>query len=303
MQHVLCAIDMGDTSEDAVREADRVARLHGARLTVLHVLPDGYPGVPMFPVGTEQALLEQQRLTRDVGGYVEQLVAAVTGRTGSDEVELEIENGVPHERIVETAVKGQVDLVVLGATGSGRGGTGAGLLGSVSKHVARHAPASVLVVRDRRVDGPVIAATDFSEDAEYAMQAAAEEAQARHARLVISHCLELAVPEVAAIGDPGVAPSVTLAAEYYEAAVPMARSRLSQIAERLPVPAETMVTEEPPPDGLVGLCERLGADLLVVGAPHRSALGRLVLGDVGTGLVRDAPCSVLVARPTAETRH
>jgi nucleotide-binding universal stress UspA family protein len=299
MQHVLCAIDMGETSEQALREADRVARLHGARLTVLHVLPDGYPGVPMSPLGTEQALLEQQRLTREVGDYIDELVARATGRSGHDQVELEIEGGTPHDMIVDAAVEGQADLIVIGATGTGA----VGLLGSVARHVARHAPVSVLVVRARRVDGPVIAATDFSEEAEYALQVAVEEARARHTRLIVAHSLELAMPEVAAIGDPGVTPSVTMASEYYEAALPMARARLSQVAEGVPVPAEPVVVQEPPPEGLVTFAARIGADLLVVGAPHRSALGRIVLGDVGTALVRDAPCSVLVNRPPTETRH
>jgi nucleotide-binding universal stress UspA family protein len=299
MQHVLCAVDLGETSEETLREADRVARLRGARLTVLHVVPDGYPGIPMFPAASEQALLDQQRITRQVGGFLDELITRATGRTGTEEVQIEIETGVAHDLIVEIAGEAQAGLIVLGATGSG----GVNLLGSVAKHVARHAPTSVLVVRPRQIDGPVVAGTDFSDDAEYAVHAAADEARIRHARLILVHCLELAMPEVAAIGDPGVAPAVTMASEYYEAALPVARTRLAQVVGRVPIPSESAVVEEPPPVGLTSFAERMGADLLVVGAPHRSALERMVLGDVATAAVRDATCSVLVARPSADTRH
>jgi nucleotide-binding universal stress UspA family protein len=299
MHHVLCAIDMGETSEQALREADRVARLRASRLTVLHVVPDGFPGVPMSPAGTEQALLDQQDFTRKVGDYLGELVGQVTGRFGLEEVTIAVEGGNPHERIVEVAADSRADLIVLGATGKG----GVTLLGSVAKHVARHAAISVLVARTRRLDGPVVAGTDFSDDAAVALHAAADEARIRHARLIVAHSLELAVPEVAAIGDPGVAPAVTLASEYYEAALPAARTRLAQLLSGVSVPAEPVVLQEPPPTGLTNYVERIGADLLVVGAPHRTAIGRIVLGDVGSAAVRDAPCSVLVARTSPETRH
>ena len=47
--------------------------------------------------------------------------------------------------------------------------------------------------------------------------------------------------------------------------------------------------------GLHNAAEELGADVLVVGASHRSAVGQVLLGSVGTRLLHGAPCAVAVA--------
>ena len=47
--------------------------------------------------------------------------------------------------------------------------------------------------------------------------------------------------------------------------------------------------------GLHDAAEKLGADVLVVGPSHHSAVGRVLLGSVGTRLLHGAPCAVAVA--------
>lgn len=293
LANVLCAVDLGPTSEEALREADRIARTTGARLTVLHVLPDGFPGSPMSG-GAEQALLQQQKMVRDVGGYVMDLVARATNRRG-DEVGIEIETGVAHELIVQSANELGGGLIVLAATGKGGPKLKAPFLGSVALHVARHAPASVLICRPRRPGGPVIAATDFSDTTPGVLRSAVAEARERDASLVLLHCLDTGMPELA-IGDPGVAPAVTMPAELYEAALPAVRSRLAALLPEIPVRKEAMVVQEPAVIGIPNAAAKIGADLVVVGAPHRSAVGRFVLGSVADAAVRNCPSSVLVTR-------
>ena len=51
-----------------------------------------------------------------------------------------------------------------------------------------------------------------------------------------------------------------------------------------------------PAEMLVETALELGADLLVVGRREQSALKRFVLGSVSDGVVRRAPCDVLVVR-------
>jgi nucleotide-binding universal stress UspA family protein len=55
-----------------------------------------------------------------------------------------------------------------------------------------------------------------------------------------------------------------------------------------------------PADELVNAVQETSADLLVVGAANRSALGRLFLGSVSSRVLTHAPCSVLVARLASE---
>jgi nucleotide-binding universal stress UspA family protein len=97
---VLCAIELVD--KGPLRDADRIARRLGADLTVLHVIPDGYPGVPMSPAGLAKTLLDQQELSRKIGDHLSEQVGAQTGRSG-DEIAIEVEAGVPHELIVQRA--------------------------------------------------------------------------------------------------------------------------------------------------------------------------------------------------------
>jgi nucleotide-binding universal stress UspA family protein len=55
---------------------------------------------------------------------------------------------------------------------------------------------------------------------------------------------------------------------------------------------------------MTDLAERESADLIVVGSPHRGALGRALIGSVGEGILHGAPCAVVVApRGYAEVGH
>lgn len=53
--------------------------------------------------------------------------------------------------------------------------------------------------------------------------------------------------------------------------------------------------DDSPARALHRTAEHLGADLIVVGSAHHGQLGRLLLGDVGRGVLHDAPCPVAVA--------
>jgi nucleotide-binding universal stress UspA family protein len=292
VRHVLCAIELGGGADEPLRQADRIARRLGARLTVLHVVPDGYPGVAMAPGGLEQALLQQQKLTREVGDHVGDLVGSVT-RRGPGEVEIEVESGVPHDIIVKAAQERRAGLIVVAA--SGESGTRHVVLGSVAIHIARHAAASVLVTRPRKIGGHVIAATDFSDAATAAVMTAWDEARDRKAPLLVMHCIEPAAPELV-VGDPGLAPVVTLPVEVTREIRASAQERLGRLLGSVEGPGEALVVEDPPSVAVVDSAKRLGADLVVVGASRKSGVGRLLLGSVADAVVREAPCSVLVIR-------
>jgi nucleotide-binding universal stress UspA family protein len=62
------------------------------------------------------------------------------------------------------------------------------------------------------------------------------------------------------------------------------------------VEAELRVIADPSPArALQQEAEARGADLLVVGSCHRTAVGRVLLGDVSRGVLHGAPCPVAVA--------
>jgi nucleotide-binding universal stress UspA family protein len=58
-----------------------------------------------------------------------------------------------------------------------------------------------------------------------------------------------------------------------------------------------VVSDAFPARALQALAERDGADVVVVGAPHRAGAERVLGGDVAAGTLQGAPCAVAVAPP------
>jgi nucleotide-binding universal stress UspA family protein len=76
-----------------------------------------------------------------------------------------------------------------------------------------------------------------------------------------------------------------------------AESTIRNFIDALPgeVDCTVGVAEGAPADVLVSEAQRLQADLIVVGNVRMQGIGR-VLGSVGNGVIRQAPCSVLVVK-------
>jgi len=53
-------------------------------------------------------------------------------------------------------------------------------------------------------------------------------------------------------------------------------------------------------DSIIDYAAGFHADLIVVGSGGHKGMGRLLFGSVADSVVRQAPCSVLVARPTCK---
>jgi nucleotide-binding universal stress UspA family protein len=84
-----------------------------------------------------------------------------------------------------------------------------------------------------------------------------------------------------------------LEAEEAERAQPLfeeARERLGDLK------VETRAFGGGSPAGVINdLAEREGVDAIVVGSPHRGAIGRTLIGSVADGLLHGAPCEVIAA--------
>lgn len=138
IRELLFATDFSDASAPAGRVAMRMARRHGARLHVLHVVP------PVTdPVLSRRALGD---LARTLGSDVSRL-----------------RSGAPARQIVAYAGENAIDLIVVGA--HGRTGLSRVLLGSVAEAVVRRAPCPVLVVPAARVPVHLAAAEPDADEA------------------------------------------------------------------------------------------------------------------------------------------
>jgi len=105
------------------------------RLDPSIVVGSGHAG-PVMTFSDEQQLIEER--DRDARRAVDD--AATT--LGLSEITIEILSGDPGAAICERAAEADIDLIVVGT--SGTGGFKRALLGSVSDYVVRHAPCPVV---------------------------------------------------------------------------------------------------------------------------------------------------------------
>lgn len=139
---VICALDRGDESVEALALAHRVALAASARLVVTHVEPS-----PVAP-GVSAARAGAARLTETEREHGERLlhgvVADALGEGATRDVEYRVTFGDPAEAVAGLAQGYEAPLLVLGSRG--RGALRAFLFGSVSSDVVSSAPCPVLVV-------------------------------------------------------------------------------------------------------------------------------------------------------------
>lgn len=146
----------------------------------------------------------------------------------------------------------------------------------------------------------IVATTDFSPCARQAVELAASLAKDSGGVLHVLHVVEVpaGLSPGALVFMDGAAMAVTLEQAAHETANKLLAEQRDALGKDLEVKVHSL-TGEVVPDTL-GLCERLGADLLVVGTHGRRGFTHLLLGSVAERLVRLSPIPVLTVRKPAE---
>lgn len=194
--------------------------------------------------------------------------------------------------ILQYADAHDVDLVVMGR--HGRRGLQRTVLGSVAEAVVLDAPCPVVTVPAGYVlagESPsVLVAVDFSAQSATAVEVAARLAAWMGADLDVLHVVETV----------GRAPE--------EAPEEAARARLTALSASVledvddaPAAVRHHVVSGRPGDGVMDVVRETAPALLVVGPRGHAGLGRL-LGSVADRAVREAPCPVVVSRPSRGAR-
>lgn len=141
----------------------------------------------------------------------------------------------------------------------------------------------------------ILCAVDFSELSRIAMLHAAERARAAGAELTLVNVIPK--PHASMIAADPLAPT---AGEVTEKLLEETDRRMAPWAEEAAricgAPVRTRVLVGDAADKLVGFAREDGSDLVVIGTHGRTGVARVVLGSVAEKVVREAPCSVLVAR-------
>jgi nucleotide-binding universal stress UspA family protein len=145
IKEILVATDFGPAADNALRYGETLAREFGARLHVLHVIPNvnapsldgyGYAAIPEYVQEDIEAAARRQIRERVSAEDRQELQAKTTLVTHNS----------PAVAITDYAKQHAIDLIVLGT--HGRGAVVHMLLGNVAERVVRIAPCPVLTVRD-----------------------------------------------------------------------------------------------------------------------------------------------------------
>ena len=163
-KHLLVPTDFSEPANGALRYAIEEAALHGARVTLLHVLPtdshtdvhylsgDSAPGprgsfdlmaggrLVGRPLRSEPEAVRRDHTDEALTRLKDLIANAFQGPWDADVV-----MGHPAEAIVRVAGERGVDLIVMST--HGRTGLKHVLMGSVAEKVVRRAPCAVLTVR------------------------------------------------------------------------------------------------------------------------------------------------------------
>lgn len=152
---IVVAVDFSDISKHVVETARELARLHRARLHVVHAIGD--PFSSMYAVETTG--LDLPDVLRQWTDAAQKRLAELVGEQPADGdlVATAVLPGSPAHAIVRYAADHQADLIVVGS--HGRGTVSRLLLGSVAERVLHHAGRSVLVVSNQ---APVKQALDVA---------------------------------------------------------------------------------------------------------------------------------------------
>jgi nucleotide-binding universal stress UspA family protein len=279
---VVVGVDGSQQARAALAWAVEEAAWRAAPLRLVHVRPWSEPGV-LGPQDARGRLLRTARTVLTTASEQARAAAALLG------VEVVLQPRMWEGDVAEGLLSASHDALVVVLGSRGRGGAAGLLLGSVSAAVTAHGVCPVVVVRPEPRSGPVVVGVDGSPASESAIAFAFAEAEARDAPLLAVHAWRdgLVDPAWAHIYDWDVI-------EESESAV--LAERLAGWGPRHPdVDLVRLVTRDTATHALVAQSSR--AQLVVVGAHGRSALGRLLLGSVSRAVLHRAVCSVAVVHP------
>ena len=296
MNRILCPVDVSELSSRPLAYAAAIAEWYGGLVTVLHVAPTFEP----MEVRAG-ALFDPIQFVNPVprGDVLEQLrQAAADAGVAAGRVAFAAEAGDPAATIVDQAVAGQADLVVMAT--HGRRGLDRFLLGSVTETVLRDAPCPVMTVPPHAPDAPAGAAfgrilcpVDFSPASLLALGFAVDLARRAGAPLTVLQVIEWLAEE-----EPR---------ELAHFDIPEFRRRLVQdthdqlqalVAQqpRVEQGAEATVGTGRAYREILRVATETDAGLIVMGTHGRGGPTVIPLGSTAQQVVRAASCPVLTVR-------
>lgn len=285
--HILYPTDISEAATPALEYAVSLARWYEARLTVLHVVPSVLhaPEALVFPPPPDVVADDLKRALK---------LDTVQGVTP----DLLVEAGDAGPVILDRAVGLGADLIVMGT--HGRRGFDRLLHGSVTNRVLQRAPCPVMTIPPHATSAPkepiftrILCPIDFSPASQQAYGFALDLASQSNGAVTALH-----VVEWVAEYDPS-AEQHAPAVEYRSYVTTGAESKLRTLVDAEPhdwCEVTPVVRTGRSHREILAAAKDTSANLIVMGAHGRGALGTAVFGSTAHEIVRAATCPVLVVR-------
>ncbi|AYF89715.1 universal stress protein [Pseudomonas sp. JS3066] len=272
-QHILVAHDLSHEADIALHRAIQLARQHGARLTLLHVLEDHLPNAV------------QSNLRDAAQHYFNEHLA----RLGAEDCQLLLRKGRPAQQILEEMGDIGADLLVIGRHHHNAPEL---FIGTTLERVARHLAAPLLLVVGERPERPyqnAAVALDFSLCACDALRMGCTLVP-RDAQLVAINVMELGNRLLSKSNS-----SADFLATQRELLENVLEDELSGLSDEVPAVAIEVVSGALPR----ALDEAISAhspQLLALGSHGRSLISQALLGSLALRYLQNPPCDLLLVK-------
>ncbi len=289
-QNILLATDFSAASEKAFQYAAAIARLHGSKVYLVHVIsPESISFIPELPLERHRHDAERQ-------------IEAWAGRSELKKIahETVLRAGPVWSALSAVIRQADINLVVLGT--HGRAGFEKVLLGSTAEEVVRRASCPVITVGPH-IEPPsgtlgefrrILFATDFHEASMKALEYALLLANWSQAQLILLHVLP-----PAALPGPGVTfHNVKAITEWQAKVTGITKDKMQKL-----LPREAKLWSEPEyrvgfdfvAGGILRVAAEQNVDLIVLGAnrPASATISAHALGAISYEVICHSKCAVL----------
>lgn len=280
---VLIATDLTEASDPAIARGAAHAQAIGAPLVVCHVIPDVLRLHPLQPRTGVNELTVSSDFTKRAAELATEQVRRVANLS-PDEDTIVIETGNAEDEIVRIAEDRRASLIVVGSKH-----------GRTAHRVVRYAHVPVLVARAAPATGKVLVATDFSDPSLAALTFAKGLVDAVKVEATLLHVMPPPSSYVPAFAAPFGSPVVPPATGVLERLEELGKQTLDSFAQQYGLQRTEQVQGDAP-KVIVDRAKALDVEMIVMGSRGRTGLARLFLGSTAEHVVKEAHCSVLVAR-------
>ncbi len=282
---ILLATDLSARCDRALDRAVNLALAWDAKLHIAHAIErdmlDREDAFTRRLRGVDPALAARARIEADLAGHVEGV-----------KIELHVEAADPTALVLKVAAREQCGLIVTGVARDQS--LGRYLLGSTVDHLVKHAPAPLLIVRDR-ANGDyrsVLVTTDLSPSSRHPLEAAAR----------LFPDAELSVFHAYDIPFAGYLENMAVQADFARYGSEASEAFLAEanLPEGAAGSIRRIIERGDPETLLVDHAKAGDFGLVVVGSHGGGALYDLFIGSTAAAIIRDLPGDVLLVRdPTA----